>query len=115
MVTRWRDQAACLDADPNLFVLLLDAVDPDPSSRWKEAVKHCEVCPVRGECLEEGTRNRLDGIWGGKLLSLGHVETRTLVPPKCQSCGNDLAMGRNHHTDKWFCSKACEEAAQVPA
>lgn len=114
-INPWRDRAKCRDADPNLFVLVVDGSDPQPPKRWGEAVAYCRQCPVRGECFEDGTRNKMDGIWGGKLLSLGMVERRIVIPPKCQSCGLDLPTGRYHHSNKFYCNKSCEAAVRVTA
>lgn len=55
----WKEQAACRDADTNLFF-------PDRGYIGWRAIMICKLCPVREECLEyalsiPGTL----GIWGG--------------------------------------------------
>ena len=72
-MSNWRDEAACLDHDTNLWFPddLLDQ-DPDgPQKRetprlYRQAKRICLSCPVREECLEYA----LDfpepyGMWGG--------------------------------------------------
>jgi WhiB family transcriptional regulator, redox-sensing transcriptional regulator len=55
----WQDQAACRDADPELFF------STDDGSR-REALTLCAPCPVRTECLEHALAHReAYGIWGG--------------------------------------------------
>ncbi len=55
----WRDDAACRDADIDLFFAHDDA-------RIHEALTVCSRCPVRQECLEHAlaTGERY-GVWGG--------------------------------------------------
>jgi WhiB family transcriptional regulator, redox-sensing transcriptional regulator len=55
----WQDQAACADADAEVF-FSLDEEDQ------REALALCDACPVRSECLEHALVNREQyGIWGG--------------------------------------------------
>lgn len=60
----WRDRAACLDEDPELFFPIgttgpaLEQID--------RAKAVCGRCEVRGECLEWAMDTRQDaGVWGG--------------------------------------------------
>jgi WhiB family redox-sensing transcriptional regulator len=60
----WRDDAACLDADPDLFFpvgtvgLALDQID--------EAKRICLACPVRERCLAWALdMGNASGVWGG--------------------------------------------------
>ena len=55
---RWHHDAACADADPNLFFT-------ERGESTKPAKQLCELCPVRSPCLEVGLFQRF-GIWGGK-------------------------------------------------
>lgn len=49
--------AACIGADPEQW---FDA------EREAEAVAFCEVCPVRAQCLDYATAERIGfGVWGG--------------------------------------------------
>ena len=55
----WRQQAACRDADTELFFPESDA-DAGP------ALAICATCPVREACLDFAlATNQADGIWGG--------------------------------------------------
>ena len=58
----WRDDAACRDADPELFF-------PDSRSAWgqvKRAKLICRGCPVSATCLSWALdSNQEAGIWGG--------------------------------------------------
>ena len=59
----WRDRAACLDADPELFF---------PNSNHDTtavALAYCNRCPVVAECREFARSNAREGIWGGENLS----------------------------------------------
>ena len=62
--TNWRDDAACLDADPDLFFPVgttgpgLDQTD--------QAKRICQACPVRKRCLASALElGAAAGIWGG--------------------------------------------------
>ena len=66
----WQDDAACLNADRELFF-------PSQGSRdTVEAAKEvCAGCTVREQCLEYALRtNQSDGTWGG----LSAVERRSI-------------------------------------
>ena len=62
--TNWGDDAACADADPDLFFPIgttgpaLDQID--------EAKRICQACPVRKRCLAWALEvGAASGIWGG--------------------------------------------------
>jgi WhiB family transcriptional regulator, redox-sensing transcriptional regulator len=55
----WQEQAACRDADADLFFAADEA-------RRREALTLCAACPVRVECLEHAIVHRETyGVWGG--------------------------------------------------
>ena len=60
----WRDNAACLNHDPELF---FPEGTAGPARRQTERAKRtCESCLVRMPCLRFALRNGLgSGIWGG--------------------------------------------------
>ena len=62
---RWRESAACLDGDPELF-FPVGTVGP-AIFQVEEAKTVCRRCPVVSECLtwalEAGVEH---GIWGGQ-------------------------------------------------
>ncbi len=62
--TDWRDHAACLRADPDLFFPVGPA---GPALRQADEAKRiCLTCPVRTPCLRWALdQDILSGIWGG--------------------------------------------------
>jgi WhiB family redox-sensing transcriptional regulator len=55
----WQEDAACRNADPDLFF------SNDEASQ-QAALSLCAACPVRRECLEHALATREPyGIWGG--------------------------------------------------
>lgn len=55
----WQQDAACRDADPEVFFSTAEA-DRD------RAMAMCGSCPVRSECLEHALATRETyGVWGG--------------------------------------------------
>jgi hypothetical protein len=66
---KWKDNAACLDYDTNLFFekyeddeLLRPAID-----------QLCSSCSVRKECFSNGVSGKEWGIWGGVYLENGEL------------------------------------------
>ena len=59
----WRDDAACIDADPRIFT------DPRPETDdTSRALRCCHRCPVRQPCLVTALEHEPQadvGIWGG--------------------------------------------------
>ncbi len=55
----WRDRALCAQTDPEAFF-------PEKGGSTREAKRICQLCEVRGECLDYAlsTQERF-GIWGG--------------------------------------------------
>ncbi|WBB62480.1 WhiB family transcriptional regulator [Streptomyces sp. WMMC500] len=60
----WRERAACLHADPELF---FPAGNSTPTlNQIAEAKTVCRTCPVAAPCLEWALRlGQVHGIWGG--------------------------------------------------
>jgi WhiB family transcriptional regulator, redox-sensing transcriptional regulator len=73
---QWRERAACLCADPELFFPPSET-GPSGPQIW-QAKQICHACPVKWACLAWALRNSVtDGIWGGstqseRLALLGH-------------------------------------------
>jgi WhiB family transcriptional regulator, redox-sensing transcriptional regulator len=60
----WRGDAACRDADPDLFFPI--AATGAASRQMEEAKQVCRVCPVQIQCRAWAVDNGVtDGIWGG--------------------------------------------------
>jgi WhiB family redox-sensing transcriptional regulator len=63
-VNNWRAASACLNTDPDVFFPV--AVGTSASKQVARALRICEGCPVRQECLDFAMRSgEKDGIWGG--------------------------------------------------
>jgi WhiB family transcriptional regulator, redox-sensing transcriptional regulator len=60
----WRDDAACRDADPELFFPIGTT---GPALRQvQEAIRICQGCPTRTQCLSWALEHGItDGVWGG--------------------------------------------------
>lgn len=55
----WRDEALCRQTDPELFF-------PGKGKSCEPAIRVCQGCPVRAECLGHAIRYReTHGVWGG--------------------------------------------------
>lgn len=55
----WKDQAACLGTNPDLFF-------PPKWDHGTDAKRVCAGCPVSDDCLEYALAEHIDyGIWGG--------------------------------------------------
>lgn len=57
MSDSWRDQASCIDMDPELFF-------PDTSVS-PAAQRACNNCTVQKSCLDWALRHERFGFWGG--------------------------------------------------
>jgi WhiB family redox-sensing transcriptional regulator len=55
----WRDEALCLQTDPELFF-------PGKGGSCEPAKRICRGCSVRAECLSHALEHgENDGVWGG--------------------------------------------------
>jgi WhiB family redox-sensing transcriptional regulator len=75
----WRDDAACLYADPGLFF------PPSTSGRAlpqvEKAKEICQACPVRTPCLSWALeQGRSLGIWGGTTEDERRAIHRVAIP-----------------------------------
>jgi len=60
----WRDDAACRDADPDLFFPI--GTTGAALRQVGEAKRVCRTCPAQTQCLAWALENRvIDGVWGG--------------------------------------------------
>lgn len=66
---KWKDQAACLDYDTNLF---FDKYEEDEDLRPAiESV--CQMCPIQRQCFAVGVSQKEWGVWGGIYLENGGI------------------------------------------
>jgi WhiB family transcriptional regulator, redox-sensing transcriptional regulator len=60
----WRENAACRDADPDLFFPIGAA--GNSLRQADEAKRICRRCPAQNQCLAWALENGItDGVWGG--------------------------------------------------
>lgn len=88
----WQEHAACRDHDPELWFTV--GSDMTAAADRAEAKRICRTeCPVRAECLQEASDNRIEhGVWGG----LDETERRAIHTKKpIGGCGG--AGGRRAH------------------
>lgn len=84
----WRDKAACLTSDPEIF--FPDPSDVDTALRAKGV---CDTCPVISECRRFAIRTRQsDGIWGG-LSKHGLKRLAESEGHACADCDTDIPKG----------------------
>lgn len=70
----WLDRARCRGSDPEQFFVR-------GAAQAKPAVRMCQGCPVKEECLEYALTNDIDfGVWGG----LTERQRRTLLRRQSQ-------------------------------
>jgi WhiB family transcriptional regulator, redox-sensing transcriptional regulator len=77
----WRDDAACRNADPDLFFPIGGA---GPALHQIEGAKRvCRACPVRAPCLAWALDNGVaSGVWGGATEDERRVLRRTPEPER---------------------------------
>ena len=73
-VADWRDRAACLGEDPELFFPIGNG--PAARAQIDEAKSVCGFCPVIDSCRRYALRYGMAGIWGG-LDDLERRQART--------------------------------------
>lgn len=69
-VRGWRDDATCRDADPRIFFVEGEGVDPKreymkPDAEWRQ---YCPQCPVLEQCRKLARDSESVGIFAGKLF-----------------------------------------------
>jgi WhiB family redox-sensing transcriptional regulator len=66
MDRNWRDRAACLTADPNLFIAADNQRQTVTEANEQYAIQeYCNRCPVRRACRENAEELRSEGVAGG--------------------------------------------------
>ena len=79
----WRERAACLGEDNDLWF------DADDYQKVKQAIAICQTCPVKTDCLEYAVETKPKyGIFGGlrpaqirRVIRERHSETQRLDNP----------------------------------
>lgn len=85
---QWRERAACLHVDPELFFPISNS---GPTLRQiDEAKAVCGRCPVAQPCLEWAVQvGQADGIWGGT-TEKERREMRGLDTRRARPCPSEL-------------------------
>lgn len=65
----WKDQAACLGLETNLY---FDKYEDDEGIR-PNVDTLCKQCPVRKTCFANGVSGKEWGVWGGVYLETGEI------------------------------------------
>lgn len=64
MSTHWREKAACLDLDTELFFPI--GTTGKAVDQIEQAKRICQWCPAIDQCLDWALKtNQQDGVWGG--------------------------------------------------
>jgi hypothetical protein len=79
---KWKDEAACIDFDRNLF---FDKYEEDLNLR-PAIDKFCGECPVARQCFAVGISQKEWGVWGGIYLENGKISRE---------------FGRHRTKDQW--------------
>ena len=91
--TDWGKNAACLDADPDLF-FPIGATGP-ALRQIEEAKRICRICPEQIQCLAWALDNGVtDGVWGGTSEDERRV-MRSLPAP--ETTGQEDDDDTSHH------------------
>jgi WhiB family redox-sensing transcriptional regulator len=94
----WRNQAACLSADPEIFFPVAD--EPHANARQsRQARTVCAGCPVRVQCLADAALRPHEDWWYGVRGGLTQVQRRRiplreLTEPGAQAMFEQLAAGK---------------------
>jgi WhiB family transcriptional regulator, redox-sensing transcriptional regulator len=91
----WRDDAACLHTDPDLFFPIGTAGSALRQVDVDEAKRICRTCPVRSPCLtwalDQGSSS---GIWGGTTEDERRALRRAAIPHGRRRAGSVTLPGR---------------------
>ncbi len=63
-------EGLCRDKDPDLWFPDHDERTTAYGEQADEAIKICNVCPVKDKCLEYGLEYETYGVWGGTTPSM---------------------------------------------
>lgn len=88
----WRDDAACREADPDLFFPIGTT---GPALRQiGEAKRVCRTCPAQAQCLAWALDNGvIDGVWGG---TTGDERRAMRRPPRRMTTSQEDHDGEEH-------------------
>ena len=108
----WRDQASCLDSDPELF-FPVGSTGP-ALIQIEDAKAVCRDCAVQEACLEWAIESGQNfGVWGA--LSEGerrNLKRRRARRGDAQPCGTTAGYSRHYRDGNAPCP-ACREAHSI--
>ena len=105
----WRDRAACIDADPDLFFS-----ERTDRGVYKEALAICAKCVVREDCLDWAIKKRSDyGVFGGTTPDERRRIRRRRQDRARKPCGTVAAYVRHIENKEPACDK-CKRAKPGP-
>lgn len=122
---KWRDQAACLGMDVNIFY---QDVKKGGDAQYKDARSICNSCPVRISCLEDALHNEIPsetfGMRGGlsakqriKLYRERKGLKPTMPAPKTDKCFRGHPTTKeNRYMDednRWKCLLCARERSRL--
>lgn len=93
----WRERAACLDdrVDPAWFD---PDHDHDPGFKPTRAMRICQGCPVRADCLEEALSVPMSddgGVWGGtSTVNRNRIRQGRMTREQAMAAGDRTAAMR---------------------
>lgn len=85
----WHEQALCDGVDTDRYFYPND--ENDPAALALVQNKFCNLCPVRGKCLNSAIINKDWGLWAGTTRRERQAMARNQSRAKCPLCSaNDL-------------------------
>lgn len=100
----WRDRAACIDADTDLFFRGVTSAQPlGPEVPPREAEEICNRCPVRPECLWDALVSGDLGVRGGVTGYQRQLLSKRGARATCPGCGARFLVARVPSEDGQVC------------
>ena len=108
-MTTWRDSAACLNSDPDLFFS-----ERTDRGVYRKALAICAECAVRDDCLDWALKERIDsGVFGGTTPEERSTIRRRKYPRRpLKACGTLAAYVRHIKANQKPC-EPCREAKRA--
>lgn len=98
----WRDRAACLGSDTDIFFPAPKGGRISSRANVQKAKSICTACPVKVECLEYAVDTyQMLGIWGGKTSMERRADRRAAGG----GVGRPPLQSRNGHCDAEGCKR----------
>jgi hypothetical protein len=83
----WHEYARCKGVDLNEFdAVFYPADENDAVALAFVQSTYCNICPVRGKCLNSAVINKDWGLWAGTTRAMRQAMSRTRSRAKCPLC-----------------------------